>query len=57
MAENLFGILKVECLRRHKPQSIAQARQLIDNFIFFYNNERIQFKTKLTPLEKRRKFM
>lgn len=57
MAENFFGILKAECLRRHKPQSIAHARQLIDNFIFFYNHERIQLKTKLTPLEKRRQFM
>jgi len=56
MAENFFGILKSECLRRHKPQSIAHARQLIDNFIFFYNHERIQLKTKLTPLEKRRQF-
>lgn len=54
MAENFFGILKAECLRRHKPQSVAHAKQLIDNFIFFYNNERIQIKTKLTPLEKRR---
>ena len=57
MAENFFGILKSECLRRHKPQSIAHARQLIDQFIFFYNYERIQLKTKLTPLEKRRQFM
>jgi len=57
MAENFFGILKAECLRRHKPQSIAHARQLIDNFMFFYNHERIQLKTKLTPLEKRRQFM
>ena len=57
MAENFFGILKAECLRRHKPQSIAHARQLIDNFIFFYNHERIQLKTKLTPLEKRRQSM
>ena len=57
MAENFFGILKSECLRRHKPQSIAHARQLIDNFILFYNYERIQLKTKLTPLEKRRQFM
>lgn len=57
MAENFFGILKSECLRRHKPQSIAHAKQLIDNFIFFYNHERIQLKTKLTPLEKRRQFM
>ena len=57
MSENFFGILKAECLRRHKPQSIAHAKQLIDNFIFFYNHERIQLKTKLTPLEKRRQFM
>ena len=57
MAENFFGILKAECLRRHKPQSIAHAKQLIDNFIFFYNHERIQLKTKLTPLEKRRQSM
>ena len=54
MAENFFGILKAECLRRHKPQSFAHAKQLIDDFISFYNNERIQLKTKLTPLEKRR---
>ena len=57
MAENFFGILKAECLRRHKPQSIAHARLLVDNFIYFYNHERIQLKTKLTPLEKRRQFM
>ena len=57
MAENFFGILKAECLRRHKPQSIAQAKQLIDNFIYFYNHERIQLKTKLTPLEKRRQLV
>ena len=56
MAENFFGILKAECLRRHKPQSLEHARKLIDTFIFFYNNERIQLKTKLTPLEKRRQF-
>ena len=56
MAENFFGILKSECLRRHKPQSLEHARQLVDSFIFFYNNERIQLKTKLTPLEKRRQF-
>ena len=53
MAENFFGILKSECLRRHRPNSIQEAKLLIDDFIYFYNNERIQLKTKLTPLEKR----
>ena len=54
MAENFFSILKTECLYRHKPKSFNEARQLIDEFIWFYNNERIQTKTSLTPLEKRR---
>ena len=54
MAENFFGILKTECIYRHKPKSFDEARQMIDDYIFFYNNERIQLKTKLTPLEKRR---
>ena len=56
MAENFFSILKTECLRRQKPKSPQQARQLIQDYIHFYNHERIQFKTKLTPLEKRRQF-
>lgn len=56
MAENFFSILKTECIRRHKPKTIDQARQLIDNYIYFYNHERIQTKSKLTPLEKRRQF-
>ena len=29
-------------------------KRLIDDYIFFYNNQRIQTKTKLTPIEKRR---
>jgi len=54
MAENFFGILKTECIYRHKPKLFDEARQMIDDYIYFYNNERIQLKTKLTPLEKRR---
>ena len=56
MAENFFSILKSECLNRYKLSSFAQARSLIDDFIWFYNHERFQLKTKLTPLEKRRQF-
>lgn len=56
MAENFFGILKAECIRRVRIETLAQARKLIDNYIHFYNHERIQLKTKLTPLEKRRQF-
>jgi len=56
MAENFFSILKTECIYRHKPKSFDEARQMIDDYIYFYNNERIQLKIKLTPLEKRCQF-
>jgi len=55
-AENFFGTLKTECIYRQKIQSIKQARELIDEYIYFYNYERIQLKSKLTPFEKRRQF-
>ena len=42
-----------ECIYRTKLQSYEQARNLIDEYIHFYNNERIQLKTKLTPQEMR----
>lgn len=54
MAENFFSILKTECIYRRKPTTFNEARQLIDEYIWFFNNERIQLKTMLTPLEKRR---
>ena len=54
MAENFFSILKTECIHRVKLQTFQQARALINQYIYFYNHQRIQFKTKLTPLEKRR---
>ena len=54
LAENFFSILKTECIYRRKLSSFDEARQLIDEYIDFYNNERIQTKTHLTPLEKRR---
>ena len=57
LAEKFFSILKTECLHRLKIETFDQARQLIDEFIFFYNNQRIQVKTKLTPLELRRQFV
>jgi len=53
LAENFFSILKTECVYRTKLQTYEEARLLIDEYIHFYNNQRIQLKTKLTPLEKR----
>ncbi|MCL2500525.1 MAG: IS3 family transposase [Defluviitaleaceae bacterium] len=56
MVENFFSILKAECINRHKIKTFYEAKTLIDDYIWFYNNQRIQFKTKLTPLELRCQF-
>ena len=53
MAENFFSILKTECIYRTKLRTYEEARLLIGQYIHFYNNERIQLKTKLTPHEMR----
>ena len=53
LAENFFSILKTECIYRTKLKTYEDARILIDEYIHFYNNERIQLKTKLTPQEMR----
>ena len=57
MAENFFSILKTECIYRTKLKTYEDARILISEYIHFYNNERIQLKTKLTPLEKRSQYV
>lgn len=56
LAENFFSILKTECIYRTKLKTYEEARLLIGEYINFYNNERIQLKTKLTPLEKRSQY-
>ena len=50
MAENFFSILKTECIYRHQATTFAEARALIDNYIYFYNHQRIQLKTGVAPL-------
>ena len=57
LAENFFSILKTECIYRAKIRSYEEARLLIAAYIQFHNNERIQLKTKLTPLEMRCQFV
>lgn len=53
MAENFFSSLKTECIYRHHPATFDEARMLIDNYIYFYNNQRIQLKTGVAPLTQR----
>ena len=57
LAENFFSILKTECIHRTKIKTFSEARRLIDDYIYFYNHQRIQLKTKLTPLELRSQFI
>ena len=57
MAENFFSILKTECIYRTKLRTYEEARLLIGEYIHFYNNERIQLKTKLTPQEMRSQYV
>ena len=40
-------------MRERKPQTFEEAKSLVDEYIYFYNNERIQQKTGQTPMEVR----
>lgn len=51
--ENFFSHLKEESIRQVKLKSIHQAQEVIADYIYFYNYERIQLKTRLTPYELR----
>jgi putative transposase len=52
--ESFFSHLKAEALYPYDIPNIAEAQRRIEEFICFYNEERIQIKlNKLTPLEYR----
>ena len=57
LAENFFSILKTECIHRANLRTYEEARLLISDYIRFYNYQRIQLKTKLTPMEYRCQFV
>ena len=57
LAENFFSVLKTECIHKIKLNSFEEARKIIDEYIYFYNNQRIQLKSKLTPLEDQRQYV
>lgn len=52
-AESFFSHLKEEYLHHHLRPTFEQAKQLIAEYIHFYNYERIQLKTRQTPFQKR----
>ena len=35
LTENFFGILKTECIYRHKPETFEEAIKMIDDYIYF----------------------
>lgn len=53
-AENFFSIFKAECIYLEHPQSPEKAAQLTVEFIDYYNYERIQTRSGLTPYAERR---
>jgi len=51
--ENFFGHLKEEAFWQVRNPTFEEAQQIIDDYVHFYNYERIQLKTKQTPYETR----
>ncbi len=51
--ENFFGHLKEECLKQYQGLSYLEVKVIIDEYIYFYNYERMQLKTKQAPYQLR----
>lgn len=51
--ENFFGHLKEEAIRQYPLLSFHEIKQVIDEYIYFYNYERLQLNTKQTPYQLR----
>ncbi len=55
-AENFFSIFKTECIYWEKPQTPEEADKLTAEFIDYYNYERIQLRSGLSPYDERRRW-
>lgn len=52
--ENFFGTLKAECWHGEKYKDVAELMEAVDEYIHYYNTERISLKLKgLSPVEYR----
>ena len=51
--ENFFGHFKEEALRQFPTPTFPEAQEIVDDYIAFYNYERIQLKTRQTPYQTR----
>lgn len=55
--ESFFGFFKEEALRQFPILSFQEVKRLIDDYIYFYNHERLQLRTKQTPFQLRSLFL
>ena len=55
-AGNFFSHLKFKLINRVKLKDYEEAKKIIDDYIQYYNNERIQVKLEMAPLEYRSHF-
>ncbi len=51
--ENFFGILKSEMFHNKKFESVEDFISKLHSYIYYYNNERIKTKLKMSPVEYR----
>ena len=54
--ENFFGRLKVEMYYGEKFESVDSFIQKLHEYIYYYNNERISLKLKMSPVKYRTQF-
>lgn len=47
--DNFFGHFKEEAIRGYKSPTFQEAKQIINEYIYFFNYERLPLKTKQTP--------
>ncbi|WP_423754025.1 IS3 family transposase [Cloacibacillus evryensis] len=52
----LFSHLKAELIERVRLRDYREAKKAIDEYIWYYNNERIQIKLKMAPMKYRSLF-
>lgn len=55
--ESFFSHLKEEWLRHINIKDFQDAVRIVEDYIYFYNHDRIQLKSKLTPMQLRRQFI
>jgi putative transposase len=55
--ESFFSYFKEEALRQQPRLSFEEVKRLIDDYVYFYNHERIQLRTKQTPFQLRSLFV